>query len=70
MKKNYKIFKKRIKDICDKYNCTFYNLESSIQDDLWGNKASTNLLSKSDEIDFMHFTIRTFKTKGRIFFDY
>lgn len=54
--KEYKIFKKRIKDICDKYNCTFYNLESSIQDDLWGNKASTNLLSKSDEIDFMHFT--------------
>ena len=32
MKKNIR-FSKIDKNICDKYNCTFYNLESSIKDD-------------------------------------
>tara|TARA_B100000886_G_scaffold200003_1_gene137968 strand:+ start:35015 stop:36103 length:1089 start_codon:yes stop_codon:yes gene_type:complete len=54
--KEYKSFKKKIKEICLKNNCLFFNLESVVEDELWGNKLSTNIIKSENEIDFMHFT--------------
>lgn len=54
--KEYKSFKNKIKEICYKNNCLFFNLESAVEDELWGNKLSTNIIKSENEIDFMHFT--------------
>ena len=55
-KKEYKSFKNKIKEICYKNNCLFFNLESIVEDELWGNKSSTSIINSQNEIDFMHFT--------------
>ena len=45
-----------MKDICNKENCSFFDLDSIIPDNKWGYKNSTNLQREKKEIDFMHFT--------------
>tara|TARA_B100000886_G_C20391646_1_gene478538 strand:- start:290 stop:1363 length:1074 start_codon:yes stop_codon:yes gene_type:complete len=54
--KEYKKFKTEIANLCKKYNCNFYNLETIVPDKFWGLKSSTSLLRGTKEIDFMHFT--------------
>ena len=50
----YKNFKKKIKDIADKYNANFVSLENIIPREFWGSKGSTSF-KKDPELDFMHF---------------
>ena len=52
----YLNFKNEMKDICNKENCSFFDLDSIIPDNKWGYKDSTNLQREKKEIDFMHFT--------------
>jgi len=54
--KEYKNFKTEIANLCKKYDCNFYNLETIVPDKFWGFKSSTSLLRGTKEIDFMHFT--------------
>ena len=55
-KDDYLNFKNEMKDICNKDNCSFYDLDSIVPDNKWGYKNSTNLQREKKEIDFMHFT--------------
>ena len=52
----YQSFKQDVADMCQMPNCKFVNLEGVVPDDEWGMKASTNLGSDKEELDFMHFT--------------
>ena len=54
--REYKKFKAEIANLCNKYACNFYNLETLVPDNFWGLKSSTSLLRGTKEIDFMHFT--------------
>lgn len=55
-KNDYLNFKNEVKDICNKKNCNYFDLDSIIPDEKWGYKDSTSLIGDKDEIDFMHFT--------------
>ncbi len=55
-KNDYLNFKDEMKDICNKQNCSFFDLDSIIPDEKWGYKKSTSLKGNKKEIDFMHFT--------------
>tara|TARA_B100001248_G_scaffold222734_1_gene179326 strand:- start:393 stop:1466 length:1074 start_codon:yes stop_codon:yes gene_type:complete len=54
--REYKKFKTEIANLCKKYACNFYNLETIVPDKFWGLKSSTSLFKGKKEIDFMHFT--------------
>ena len=55
---DYKKFKTDLERYCNsEENCSFYNLESSVPNDIWGKKLSTSL-NKNTELDFMHFTYK------------
>ena len=55
-KDDYLNFKNEMKNICNKENCSFFELDSIIPENKWGYKDSTNLQKEKKEIDFMHFT--------------
>ena len=52
----YQSFKEEVNNLCQNSSCKFVNLEDVVPDSEWGTKASTNLSSNKEELDFMHFT--------------
>ncbi len=55
-KVDYFNFKNQMKDICNKDNCVYFDLDSIIPDNKWGYKDSISFMGDKKEIDFMHFT--------------
>ena len=67
LKNDYSNFKNDMKNICDKKQCIYFDLDSIIPDEKWGYKASTSLKGEQNEIDFMHFTYEGHQIMSKAF---
>lgn len=65
----YLKFKKDIQSIAEQNEAYFLNLESALNNNVWGTKDGTSL-SKKSELDFMHFQYGGHKELSNILFNY
>ena len=65
----YLKFKNDIQSIAEQHEAYFLNLESALNNNVWGSKEATNLSGKS-ELDFMHFQYEGHKELSRILLNF
>ena len=64
-KDDYLNYKNEMKYICNKANCSYFDLDSIVPDNQWGYKDATSLKGDKKEIDFMHFTYNGHKIMSK-----